>query len=179
MKNILIVSNNDMCRSRMAQEILNSFGRGMKVSTAGILAGNSVPDVVCRVMEQNGYDFSRRKPCDVTAYTQQTWDYVITLCPEAEEVQKEMQGVVRKYVSFNFTDPFRGGIYTENEQEERVMALYDIIHKELYQFFRSELMESCCLAVPVARIRIAGVSKNVGKIIYVHYPVMIAELYRF
>ena len=38
MKNILIVSNNDMCRSRMAQEILNSFGRGMKVSTAGILA---------------------------------------------------------------------------------------------------------------------------------------------
>ena len=65
MKHILIVSNNDMCRSRMAQEILNSFGRGMKISTAGILAGNSVPDVVCQVMEQNGYDFSRRKPCDV------------------------------------------------------------------------------------------------------------------
>ena len=35
MKNILIVSN-DMCHSRMAQEILNSFGRGMKISTAGI-----------------------------------------------------------------------------------------------------------------------------------------------
>ena len=90
MKNILIVSNNDMCRSRMAQEILNSFGRGMKISTAGILAGNSVLDVVCQVMEQNGYDLSRRKPCDVATYAQQTWDYVITLCPEAEEVQKEM-----------------------------------------------------------------------------------------
>ena len=85
MKNILIVSNNDMCRSRMAQEILNSFGRGMKVSTAGILAGNSVLDVVCQVMEQNGYDFSRRKPCDVATYAQQTWDYVITLCPEAAQ----------------------------------------------------------------------------------------------
>ena len=106
MKNILIVSNSDTCRSRMAQEILNSFGRGMKISTAGVLVGNSVPDVVCQVMEQNGYDFSRRKPCDVATYAQQTWDYVITLCPEAEEVQKEMQGVVRKYVSFNFADPF-------------------------------------------------------------------------
>ena len=63
MKNILIVSNSDTCRSRMAQEILNSFGRGMKISTAGVLVGNSVPDVVCQVMEQNGYDFSRRKPC--------------------------------------------------------------------------------------------------------------------
>ena len=31
MKNILIVSNSDTCRSRMAQEILNSFGRGMKI----------------------------------------------------------------------------------------------------------------------------------------------------
>ena len=141
MKNILIVSNNDMCRSRMAQEILNSFGRGMKISTAGILAGNSVLDVVCQVMEQNGYDFSRRKPCDVATYAQQTWDYVITLCPEAEEVQKEMQGVVRKYVSFNFTDPFQGGIHVEDEQEERLRALYDIMHKELYEFFRSELME--------------------------------------
>ena len=27
------------------------------------------------------------------------------------------------------------------EQEERVRALYDIMHKELYEFFRSELME--------------------------------------
>ena len=66
---------------------------------------------------------------------------VITLCPEAEEVQKEMQGVVRKYVSFNFADPFRGGIHADDEQEERVVALYDAMHKELYEFFRSELME--------------------------------------
>ena len=29
----------------------------------------------------------------------------------------------------------------EDEQEERVRALYDIMHKELYEFFRSELME--------------------------------------
>ena len=34
--NILIVSNNDACRSRMAMEILTSFGRGMKVFTAGV-----------------------------------------------------------------------------------------------------------------------------------------------
>lgn len=37
MMNILIVSNNDACRSRMAMEILTSFGRGMKVFTAGVL----------------------------------------------------------------------------------------------------------------------------------------------
>lgn len=62
MKNILIVSNNDMCRSRMAQEILNSFGRGMKISTAGILAGNSVPDVVCQVMDKMDMTFRVESP---------------------------------------------------------------------------------------------------------------------
>lgn len=89
MKNILIVSNSDTCRSRMAQEILNSFGRGMKISTAGVLVGNSVPDVVCQVMEQNGYDFSRRKPCDVATYTQQTWDYVITLVRKRRKCKRK------------------------------------------------------------------------------------------
>ena len=29
----------------------------------------------------------------------------------------------------------------DDEQEERVVALYDAMHKELYEFFRSELME--------------------------------------
>lgn len=55
MMNILIISNNDACRSRMAMEILTSFGRGMKVFTAGVLPGNGIPDTVFSVMEQNGY----------------------------------------------------------------------------------------------------------------------------
>ena len=58
MMNILIVSNNDACRSRMAMEILTSFGRGMKVFTAGVLPGNGIPDTVFSVMEQNGYHLS-------------------------------------------------------------------------------------------------------------------------
>ena len=51
MMNILIISNNDACRSRMAMEILTSFGRGMKVFTAGVLPGNGIPDTVFSVME--------------------------------------------------------------------------------------------------------------------------------
>ena len=85
MMNILIVSNNDACRSRMAMEILTSFGRGMKVFTAGVLPGNGIPDTVFSVMEQNGYHLSHKKPVDVELYCHQPWDYVVTLCREAEE----------------------------------------------------------------------------------------------
>ena len=39
MMNILIISNNDACRSRMAMEILTSFGRGMKSLYGRSVAG--------------------------------------------------------------------------------------------------------------------------------------------
>ena len=54
---ILLISNEDACRSRIAQELLHTFGRGMNISTAG---QDCVPDVVCDVMEQNGYGISRK-----------------------------------------------------------------------------------------------------------------------
>lgn len=31
---ILLISNEDACRSRIAQELLHTFGRGMNISTA-------------------------------------------------------------------------------------------------------------------------------------------------
>lgn len=138
---ILIVSNSDTCRSRMAQEILNTLGSGMKICTAGVLAGNSIPDAACHVMEQNGYSLSRKKPCDVGTYVRQSWDYVITLCQEAEEVEEEMGGHVNQYVHFHFDDPFRGRTHEESEQEQQVMVLYDIMYRQLFEFFRDELRE--------------------------------------
>ena len=38
--NILLVSNSDICRSRMAQKILSSFGHGTKIFTSGDHASN-------------------------------------------------------------------------------------------------------------------------------------------
>ena len=52
--NILLVSNSDICRSRMAQKILSSFGYGTQIFTSGVLPGRVVPSSVVGVMEQNG-----------------------------------------------------------------------------------------------------------------------------
>ena len=37
---ILLLSNEDTCRSRIAQELLHTFGRGMNISTAGVMNYN-------------------------------------------------------------------------------------------------------------------------------------------
>ena len=109
---ILLISNEDTCRSRIAQELLHAFGRGMNISTAGIMEGNCVPDAVCNVMEQNGFSVSRKKPSGVGTYTHRSWDYVITLCKEA--------GEELKFITLD-------------------AALYETMYRRLYEFYRDEL----------------------------------------
>lgn len=139
--NILLISNNDICRSRMAQEILSSFGKGIKIFTAGVLPGGIVPEVVANVMEQNGYEFSHKKANDVDIYCHQPWDYVITLCEEAEDAHRDFDKGVRNWRHFSFADPLRNFYGDVNGQEQRVSALYEVMYKQLYEFYRDELSE--------------------------------------
>lgn len=138
---ILLVSNDDTCRSRMAQEVLDSFGRGMLLSTAGIMEGNYISDVVCNVMEQNGYSVSRKKPSVIQSYSRQSWDYVITLCQEAEDELKYMNLKTKHYARFYFEDPFKKRGQSEDEQEQQIAALYKVMYRDLYEFYRDELNE--------------------------------------
>ena len=139
--NILLISNNDMCRSRMAQAILGELGTGMKIYTAGILAGNSIPDVVCTVMEQNGYSVLRKKPCGAENYTSQPWDYVVTLCKEVEEELKYLNLDATRTVCLEFDDPLADGFQDESQQELKVGELYELMRRRLYEFYRDELSE--------------------------------------
>ena len=125
---ILLISNEDACRSRIAQELLHTFGRGMNISTAGVMEGNCVPDVVCNVMEQNGYGISRKKPSGVGAYAHRSWDYVLTLN-------------AKRQVHFNFEDPFKNRFQSESEQEQQIATLYETMYRQLYEFYRDELSE--------------------------------------
>ena len=110
---ILLISNEDTCRSRIAQELLHAFGRGMNISTAGIMEGNCVPDAVCNVMEQNGFSVSRKKPSGVGTYTDRSWDYVISLCKEAGEELKFITLDAKQQAHFDFEDPFKNVRYSD------------------------------------------------------------------
>ena len=129
--NILLVSNSDICRSRMAQKILSSFGYGTKIFTSGVLPGRVVPSSVVGVMEQNGYDCSRKKASDVDIYCHQPWDYVITLCEEAKEVEGDFNKEVKNWKHFSFDDPFQHIYEDETELEHRISELYETMYREL------------------------------------------------
>lgn len=138
---ILLISNEDTCRSRIAQEFLHAFGRGMNIFTAGVMEGNGVPDAVCNVMEQNGYSISRKKPSGVGMYTHRPWDYVVTLCKEAEEELNFITLIAKRYVHFNFENPFENHSQNRSGHEEQIATLYEVMYRQLYEFYRDELSE--------------------------------------
>lgn len=147
MLDILIISNEDTCRSRMAQELLLSFGRGMTIFTAGATAGNGIPEVVTRVMGELGHDLSRKKPMAASTYAGQQWDVVITLCEEAKEVVETLGLKAKHTMSFQFASPLDKIGGDEEEQEQQLQELYQTMHRELYRYYRNVLsdllMPSC------------------------------------
>lgn len=138
---LLLISNEDTCRSRIAQELLNSFGRGMKITTCGITEGSRVPDEVCEVMMQKGYEVSRKKPIHVSNYLGQKWDYVITLSKEAQDELNYLNLSADKKVSYLFDDPYSIVGLDEQERAEQIGALYQDMYHILYEFYRDTLSE--------------------------------------
>ena len=138
---ILLVSLEDICRSRIAQGLLSSYGRGMRIETAGIAEGSHVPEVVCKVMEDNGHEVALNKPVALSSYVEQSWDYVITLCQEAADEVKYLPIRSNHIVHFDFEDSFKKRGLNEDEQEELVLEVYQEMDHQLYRFYRDELSE--------------------------------------
>ena len=139
---ILLISNEDICRTRIAQELIYSFGRGMKIYTAGITEGGNVPDVVVQVMQEHGYEVSKKKPSPVSAYTDREWDFVVTLSEDAKR-EFDLLNLKTSHVSHLLFDDALGNMQlAEDELKEQVLALYQDMYHDLYEFYRDVLSES-------------------------------------
>ena len=130
-----------MCRSRMAQELLTSFGRGFKITTAGVAEGNAVPDAVCRVMQQKGYEISRKKPTHLSVYTNRKWDFVVALSKEAADEINQVGLEAEHTAMLIFDDPLDDMSLSEDEKELQIATLYQDMYKTLYEFYRDVLSE--------------------------------------
>ena len=136
---VLIVSKNDVCRSRIAQALLLSFGKGIKVSTAGVNPSNVIQESVVRQMETNGYEISVHPASLVDDMAKKKWAYVITLCPEAEEAVDLLEIVCEYRKSFDFPDIFQS---SSLNIQERIDNLYEIMFRALFNLWRDDLRDN-------------------------------------
>ncbi len=104
MKKILVLCTGNSCRSQIAEGYLRHFSKGRaEIYSAGIEAHGVNPKAVL-TMKEDGIDISKQTSNLVTDYLELAFDYVITVCDNAQERCPHFPQRTTK-IHHNFPDP--------------------------------------------------------------------------
>jgi arsenate reductase len=136
---ILILCTGNSCRSQIAQGYLQSFDKDIKVYSAGTVPASKINPIAVKVMAEDGVDISGNIPKNVDLYLNEEWDYVITVCDEANEACPFFPGKVNKRLHFGFEDPsnFKG---TDTQVINEFRRTRDKIKNTFYKFYSDFLI---------------------------------------
>jgi arsenate reductase (thioredoxin) len=135
---ILILCTGNSCRSQMAQGFLQSFDKRLQVFSAGTEPAVRINSTAVKVMKEAGVDISQNTPKNVNLFLNEDWDYVITVCDDANETCPVFPGKVRHRLHMGFEDPSK----TKGSYVEVMASFYDIrneIRDEFYRLYETEL----------------------------------------
>jgi arsenate reductase len=123
----------------MAQGFLKSFDSKIEVQSAGTIPASKINSIAVKVMFEAGIDISQNKPKNVSRYLNDEWDYVITVCDDANETCPLFPGKVKHRLHMGFDDPSKF-----NGTEEQIMAEFHRIRDEIrsafYKFYNNILI---------------------------------------
>lgn len=144
---ILILCTGNSCRSQMAQGFLQSFDKNIEVHSAGTFPSMEINSTAVKVMAEAGIDISRHQPENVNRYINDRWDFVITVCDDANETCPIFTGEVKHRLHMGYEDPSH-----KTGSEEYVLSEFRRIRDKIKDdFFR--------LYVEKIKPEINGVSK--------------------
>jgi arsenate reductase (thioredoxin) len=122
----------------MAHGFLQSFDKRLLVFSAGTIPAPRINQMAVDVMKKAGIDISDHTPKNVNEYLKEEWDYVITVCDDANETCPVFPGKVRHRLHMGFEDPSK----TKGSYSEILGAFYDVrneIKEEFLKLYESEI----------------------------------------
>jgi len=103
-KRVLILCTGNSARSQMAEGLLRDLaGDRLEVASAGVSPTQVRPEAIA-VMRELGIDISRHRSKSVDEFAGQQFDYVITVCDNANEQCPLFPGNTRR-IHWSFDDP--------------------------------------------------------------------------
>ena len=133
---VLILCTGNSCRSQMAHGFLKSFDSKIEVQSAGTFPASEVNPRAIKVMDEVGIDISKNSPKSVDEFLNDQWDYVITVCDDANETCPVFLGKVKHRLHIGFVDPSHA-----TGSEEFIMSEFrrvrDEIEDEFYKFYNA------------------------------------------
>jgi arsenate reductase len=137
---ILILCTGNSCRSQMAQGFLQSFDRRLTVCSAGTQPASHVNPIAVEVMKEMGIDISSHSPAGIDKYLTDKWDYVITVCDNANETCPVFTGKVEHRLHMGFEDP-SGKRGTPEYILDEFRRIRDQIKEKFYKLYLKEIQQ--------------------------------------
>jgi arsenate reductase len=114
----------------MAHGFLQSFDDSIDVRSAGTFPASKINSNAVKVMGEVGIDISQNVPKNVNQYLTGEWDYVITVCDDANETCPFFSGKVKHRMHIGFEDPSRA-----TGSEEYIMSEFRRIRDDIKASF--------------------------------------------
>ena len=127
---VLILCTGNSCRSQMAQGFLQSFDSSIEVCSAGTNPSSEINRKAVMVMMEKGIDISNHFPKSVEQYLSTEWDFVITVCDDANETCPVFTGHVKKRLHMGFEDPSK-----EQGSEKHIMGKFRLVRDQIHDMF--------------------------------------------
>jgi len=132
-RRVLFLCTANSCRSQMAEGITNSLWRDkLEAFSAGIKASFVNPTAM-EVMKEIGIDISKHRSKNLSEFDGQSFDYVITLCGDANETCPLYIGGTKK-THIGFDDPAKA-TGTPDEIMREFRRVRDEIKTKLEEYF--------------------------------------------
>ncbi len=104
-KRILVLCTGNSARSQMTEGFLRSFDPALEVYSAGTQPAARINPFAVQAMKEVGIDISGGKPKPASQFTGDPFDYVITVCDDADKNCPNFRGKVGKRLHIGFPDP--------------------------------------------------------------------------
>lgn len=140
MKNILVLCTGNSCRSQIAEGYLKHFaGDKVNIYSAGIETHGVNPTAI-KTMAEDNIDISNHTSNHLDEYANIAFDYVITVCDNANEACPFFPGNVKRF-HHNFPDPAKAR-GTEDEVMDAFRRVREQIKTYIRQFVNQHLTEA-------------------------------------
>lgn len=139
MKRVLFICTKNSARSQMAEGLVNHDLAGLFQAFSAGTDPSSVHPLAMEVMREIGVDISQHRSKSMDEFARERFDYVITLCDQANEACPVFFGGTRR-LHMGFPDPAAAG-GGEEEKRKAFRTVRDQIRKEVGEFLRKEAPE--------------------------------------
>jgi arsenate reductase len=127
---VLVICTGNSARSQMTAGFLKSWDTRLDVYSAGTAPAPKINPYAVRAMKEVGIDISSGTPKNVRQFLGDAFDYVITVCDEADRDCPNFTGKVGKRVHIPFPDPAKA-----TGSDEEIMGVFRRVRNDIQAKF--------------------------------------------